>query len=84
MALVFDKDFYKFLIEKQELVSLRDETVLLHIIDKSLELKSQVVEIFPRLHARYAFERFVARVCRRDLFEHSRFVFGQYFAILFA
>ena len=45
MALVFDKDFYKFLIEKQELVSLRDETVLLHIINKSLELKSKVVEI---------------------------------------
>ena len=45
MALVFDKDFYKFLIENQKLMSLRDETVLLHIIDKSLELKSKVVEI---------------------------------------
>ena len=45
MALVFDKDFYKFLIENQNLMSLRDETVLLHIIDKSLELKSKVVEI---------------------------------------
>ena len=45
MALVFDKDFYKFLIENQKLMSMRDETVLLHIIDKSLELKSKVVEI---------------------------------------
>ena len=45
MALVFDKDFYKFLIENQKLVSLRDEAVLLHIIEKSLELKSKVVEI---------------------------------------
>ena len=45
MALVFDKDFYKFLIENQKLMTLRDETVLLHIINKSLELKSKVVEI---------------------------------------
>ena len=45
MALVFDKDFYKFLTENQKLISSRDETVLLHIIDKSLELKSKVVEI---------------------------------------
>ena len=45
MALVFDKDFYKFLIENQKLISLRDEATLLHIIDKSLELKSKVVEI---------------------------------------
>jgi len=45
MALVFDKDFYKFLIENQKLISLRDETTLLHIIDKSLQLKSKVVEI---------------------------------------
>ena len=45
MALVFDKDFYKFLIENQKLISLRDETILLHIIEKSLELKSKVVEI---------------------------------------
>ena len=45
MALVFDKGFYKFLIENQKLISLRDEATLLHIIDKSLELKSKVVEI---------------------------------------
>ena len=45
MALVFDKGFYKFLIENQRLISSRDETVLLHIIKKSLELKSKVVEI---------------------------------------
>ncbi len=45
MALVFDKEFYKFLIENQKLISLRDEAVLLHIIEKSLELKSKVVEI---------------------------------------
>ncbi len=45
MALVFDNDFYNFLIENQELISLRDEATLLHIIDKSLELKSKVVEI---------------------------------------
>ena len=45
MALVFDKDFYKFLIENQKLISSRDEATLLHIIDKSLELKSKVVEI---------------------------------------
>ncbi len=45
MALVFDKDFYKFLIENQKLISLRDEATLSYIIDKSLELKSKVVEI---------------------------------------
>jgi 3-dehydroquinate synthase len=45
MALVFDKDFYKFLTENQKLMSSRDETVLLHIIDKSLELKSKIVQI---------------------------------------
>ena len=45
MALVFDKDFYEFLVENQKLISSRDETVLLHVIDKSLELKSKVVEI---------------------------------------
>jgi 3-dehydroquinate synthetase len=45
MALVFDKDFYKFLTENQKLMSLRDDTVLQHIIDKALELKSKVVEI---------------------------------------
>ena len=45
MALVFDEDFYKFLCENQKLISLRDESVLFHIIDKSLELKSKVVEI---------------------------------------
>ena len=45
MALVFDKGFYEFLVENQKLISSRDETVLLHVIDKSLELKSKVVEI---------------------------------------
>ena len=45
MALVFDKDFYKFLTKNQKLISSRDEVVLLHIIEKSLELKSKVVEI---------------------------------------
>ena len=45
MALVFDKDFYKFLTKNQKLISLRDEATLSHIIDKSLELKSKVVEI---------------------------------------
>ena len=44
MALVFDKDFYEFLVENQKLISSRDETVLLHVIDKSLEL-CVVVEI---------------------------------------
>ena len=45
MALVFDKDFYKFLIENQKLTLARDKKVLMHIIEKSLELKSSVVEI---------------------------------------
>ena len=45
MALVFDKGFYKYLIENQKLTLLRDESVLMHIIDKSLELKSKIVEI---------------------------------------
>ena len=45
MALVFDKVLYQFLIENQELILSRDEGVLIHIIDKSLGLKSQIVEI---------------------------------------
>ncbi|MFL2800731.1 MAG: 3-dehydroquinate synthase family protein [Paracoccaceae bacterium] len=45
MALVFDKSLYQFLIKNQELILLRDEGVLIHIIDKSLELKSKIVEI---------------------------------------
>ncbi len=45
MALVFDKDFYKFLIDNQKLTLARDKKVLMYIIEKSLELKSKVVEI---------------------------------------
>ena len=45
MALVFDKDFYKFLIENQKLTLARDKKVLTYIIEKSLELKSKVVEV---------------------------------------
>ena len=45
MALVFDKDFYKFLIDNQKLTLARDKKVLTHIIEKSLELKSHIVEI---------------------------------------
>ena len=45
MALVFDKDLYQFLIKNQELILSRDEGVLIHIIDKSLGLKSKIVEI---------------------------------------
>ena len=45
MALVFDKNFYQFLIENQELILLRDQGVLINIIDKSLEIKSKIVEI---------------------------------------
>ncbi len=45
MALVFDNDFYKFLIENQRLTLARDRNVLMYIIVKSLELKSKIVEI---------------------------------------
>ncbi len=45
MALVFDKDFYKFLIDNQKLTLARDKEVLMQIIEKSLELKSHIVEI---------------------------------------
>ena len=45
MALVFDKEFYKFLIDNQKLTIARDKKVLMYIIDKTLELKSKVVEI---------------------------------------
>ena len=45
MALVFDKDFYKFLVENQKLTLARDKRVLMYIIEKSLELKSKVVEV---------------------------------------
>ncbi len=45
MALVFDKDFYKFLIENQKLTRARDKKVLMYIIEKSLDLKSKVVEV---------------------------------------
>ena len=45
MALVFDKDFYKFLIENQKLTLGRDKKILMYIIEKSLGLKSGVVEI---------------------------------------
>ncbi len=45
MALVFDKDFYNFLIENQKLTLARDKEVLMYIIEKSLELKSKVVEV---------------------------------------
>ena len=45
MALVFDKDFYKFLIDNQKLTLARDKKVLMYIIEKSLELKSKVIEI---------------------------------------
>ena len=45
MALVFDKDFYEFLIDKQKLTLARDKEVLAQIIEKSLQLKSHIVEI---------------------------------------
>lgn len=45
MALVFDKGFYEFLIDNQKLTLARDKKVLTHIIEKSLELKSHIVEI---------------------------------------
>ena len=45
MALVFDKSFYQFLIDNQELIALKEKSVLIYIINKSLELKSRIVEI---------------------------------------
>ena len=45
MALAVDKDFYQFLKENQKFTALRKESILIHIIDKSLELKSKIVEI---------------------------------------
>ncbi len=45
MALVFDKDFYQFLIDNQNLIVLKEKSVLIHLINKSLELKSKIVEI---------------------------------------
>jgi 3-dehydroquinate synthase len=45
MALVFDEDFYQFLIENRELIAQKEKGVLIHIIEKSLEIKSKIVEI---------------------------------------
>jgi 3-dehydroquinate synthase len=43
-ALLFDKEFYNFLLDKRDLVIKRDEVVMKTIIKKCCEFKAQVVE----------------------------------------
>ncbi|MDC3067745.1 3-dehydroquinate synthase [Paracoccaceae bacterium] len=45
MALVFNKNFFRFLEENKGLTCSRDINILIEIITKSLELKGRVVEI---------------------------------------